>query len=92
MSKIPSQKVILPQDTHDMRTVRITKLTDDVFNGKHPNKINVGYVKEGILWQAPIVGQSCCVGSLATSVVTEVIDENTFRTMNSTYKIEDIKN
>lgn len=88
MSKIESSKVILPQDTMDIRKARIIKLTDDKFNGRHPNKINVGYEKEGILFQPPIVGQSCCVGSLCTSVVTEVIDDSTFKTLNSTYKIE----
>jgi hypothetical protein len=86
MSKI--QKVIIPQDTHEIRRARLTKISDNAFDGKHPNKINVGYVKEGIVFQEPLVGQSCCIGSLCTSEVTEVIDENNFKTLNSTYRIE----
>jgi hypothetical protein len=87
MSKSKINVVIVPQE-RVVRNARITKLEDTKFNGKHPNKINVGYVKEGILWQAPIVGQSCCVGSICTSVVTELINEGSFRTENSVYQIE----
>jgi hypothetical protein len=87
MNKLPKDAVILPQES-TLRNVRITKVTDDKFSGMHPNKINVGYEKEGLMFQAPTVGQSCCVGSLTTSVVIEVIDDNTFKTMNSTYRIE----
>lgn len=68
--------------------VRITKLKDEVFDGNHPNGIQEGYVKEGILWQAPEVGVSCRLDNFRTSVVTEIIDETIFKTRNSTYKIE----
>lgn len=88
MSKIPKTAVILPQDTRKIRNAILTKLSDDKFEGKHPNGIDKGYLKQGMVWQEPIVGQSCYVGSLCTSVVTEVIDENHFKTQNSTYHIE----
>jgi hypothetical protein len=80
---------VLPQEG-TLKQVRLTKLSDDKFADRHPNGIHKGYIKEGYLWQAPIVGQSCCVAGLVTSVVTEILDENTFRTENSTYRIEDI--
>jgi hypothetical protein len=88
MSKLEQQKIYA--DIKPAKRVRITKLKDDVFDGFHPNGIQEGYVKEGILWQAPELGVSCCVGDLYTSVVTEIIDETTFKTRNSTYKIEEI--
>lgn len=70
------------------KKARLTKISDNRFGGNHPNGINEGYTKEGIMWNDPIVGQSFYLGNLATSVVTEIIDENTFKTQNSTYKIE----
>jgi hypothetical protein len=91
MSKTKEIKVILPQEGTFTRG-RLTKLTDDKFNGKHPNKINEGFTHEGIIWQNPIEGQSCAVGGMVTSVVTEVLEQREkeirFRTMNSTYKLE----
>jgi len=68
--------------------VRLTKLSDDKFNGFHPNNIQSGYIKEGLLFNKPLIGQSCIVGSFYTSEITEIIDDNTFKTLNSTYKIE----
>jgi hypothetical protein len=87
MSKIKGTKIILPQEGTFSKG-RLTKLKDNIFNGKHPNKIYEGHTVEGIIWQEPIVGQSCVVGDLTTSVIVEVIDEGTFKTKNSTYKIE----
>ena len=29
--------------------IRLSKITDTKFDGKHPNDINVGYVKEGTI-------------------------------------------
>jgi len=66
----------------------ITKLTDDEFNGNHPNGINVGYNRFGEMYDPPTVGDCFYLGSFKTSIVTEIIDKNTFRTENSTYKIE----
>jgi hypothetical protein len=84
--KIEQQKFNV--DLKPAKKVRITKVSDDVFGGAHPNGITEGYVREGILWQAPEIGVSCMVGDFYTSVITEIVDETTFKTRNSTYKIE----
>jgi len=86
MSKINEQVVILG-DGRPIRG-RITKVSDDVFGGYHPNRINEGFVTEGYFNRKPKVGENFFVGSFYTSVVTEIIDDNTFKTRNSTYKIE----
>lgn len=65
----------------------LEKIADNKFNGNHPNKINTGRKSYGLIIQYPIIGQSCYVGDLITSVVTEILDNNTFKTINSTYKI-----
>lgn len=70
------------------RIIKIEKLSDDVFGGVHPNGINKGFISEGEEFARPKVGESYCVGGLHTSTVTEIIDENTFKTRNSTYKIK----
>lgn len=67
--------------------VRIEKISDEVFNGKHPNEINVGYISEGKLYYDLIVDDCCYVGNLRTSAVTEILSEDTFRTRNSIYKL-----
>lgn len=68
--------------------IRLIKL-DEVCNPRHANNIPVGHVVEGFLQQEPMIGQSFWVGNFwRTSTVTEVIDENTFCTKNSIYKIE----
>lgn len=74
--------------------IKLTKISDDVFNGKHPNDINEGYTKFGFLVEPPTVGErfkvrgTTLTSGLLTSIVTEIIDENTFKTENSTYRIE----
>ena len=74
--------------------VVITKLSDDVFNGNHPNMINEGYQTIGIINELPEVGKRFLLTGLYlnsylhTSVVTEIIDEKTFKTENSTYKLD----
>ena len=65
-----------------------TKLSDDKFNGNHPNNIHKGFVVRGFLYQPPSVGLPVIVGSLRTSIVTEIVDQTTFKTKNSTYKLE----
>ena len=74
------------------KKVRLVKLTDDKYNGKHPNGIYEGqerisyaqnelevgtrfYIDDGINW-------------FMTSRVTEIVDDKTFKTENSTYSIE----
>ena len=70
-----------------MGIVKITKIEDD-FKGKHPNNINKGAIIGGLMLHPPKVGESFWVNTFATSTVVEIIDENTFRTLNSVYKIE----
>lgn len=74
-----------------MRNIKITKISDDKFEGKHPNGINEGWVSEGQEEREPTVGERYHGGGLLTSTVTEIVDENTFKTLNSTYKIEVIE-
>lgn len=77
------------------KKVKITKLSDDTFNGKHPNGIYEGYTKIGIEQAPPTLGDRYYVSdpnrmfnSFSTSPVKEIIDENNFKTIYSTYKIE----
>lgn len=74
--------------------VIITKLSDDVFNGFHPNGIDKGYQKVGTIENLPIIGERFKIigegigSGLLTSCVTEIISENIFKTENSTYKLD----
>ena len=78
------------------RLVRLTKLSDDAFEGNHPNGINEGYVKEGIEKYPPEHGQryGLITGKqiwdyFSTSPVVTLPDENgVFKTQYSTYKLE----
>lgn len=73
--------------------VQLIKLSDDKFNGNHPNGIFAGHTKEieKLLFK-PVVGEKYYFGSLQTSIVTEILDDNNdeiiFKTMNSTYVIK----
>lgn len=67
--------------------VTIEKLSDDVFEGKHPNNINKGYTQKGILHTDIVVGDCVYVGSLRTSTVTEIVSNTVFKTRNSTYRL-----
>lgn len=79
-----------------MRTLtRLTKISDDVFGGNHPNGINEGFVKtfNGIPL-LPVIGERYYFGygGFSTSIVTEIISQDekgfTFKTLYSTYKVE----
>lgn len=75
-----------------MKKVRLTKLSDDHFNGNHPNGIYEGFVKEGKEVEIPTVGQRYYLNNgFSTSVVIKLIDENTIKTTYSTYKLEYIE-
>ena len=68
--------------------IRLEKLTE-LPDAKHPNNKEVGYTKEGTFIEAPKVGETFLVGmQFQTSIVNEIIDKNTFKTLNSTYKWE----
>ena len=72
--------------------VVLIKISDDKFNGNHPNGIIEGYTKVGKLINDVVIGDQILVVNntryLRTSEVTEIIDDITFKTENSTYKIE----
>lgn len=69
-----------------IRTARLIKLSDDAFGGKHPNGVNEGHCASGIT-EGPVVGERCYVGSFSTSIVTKIINEDTFKSTYSTYRI-----
>jgi endonuclease YncB( thermonuclease family) len=75
---------------YNNKRMRLTKVSDNRFSGKHPNGINVGYSKEGTFKYGPVVGERFYIGGLYTSTVTKIIDDKTFETENSTYRLEDI--
>jgi hypothetical protein len=67
--------------------IRLKKLKE-LDNATHPNNIEVGFEKEGEMISDPKLGNRFWVGnSWRTSVVTEIIDDNTFKTLNSIYQI-----
>ena len=76
--------------------VKVVKLSDDKYDGFHPNGIFRGYTVYGEIENPPIEGEALLIvkakgdahGSFHTSVITEIVDENTFKTLNSTYHIE----
>lgn len=67
----------------------LVKLKDDVFKGMHPNGIDAGYSTIGEVFQRPIVGESCIIGNLRTSMVTSIVNSDDtkiiFKTINSIY-------
>jgi len=71
--------------------VLLKKISDDVFNGNHPGGINAGYVKSGHLHEDVKIGERVRISDqtrlLTSSLVTEIINEYTFKTENSTYHI-----
>lgn len=75
---------------NDNKKYKLTKLKDEAYNGEHPYGINEGYTKEGYLYSKPVKGFCFYFNNLRTSKVTEIIDDNTFRTENSIYKIEEL--
>ena len=72
---------------------KFSKTNDDVFSGNHPGGIQEGYFRIGIFSIPPTVGNSFKILDpmtgkyLITSVVTEVIDEENFKTLNSRYNL-----
>lgn len=74
--------------------VRIKKLIE-VENPTHPNNKEVGYETVGNVFSnyfnEPKVGDRFCNGYTLTSKVTAILNKNTFRTLNSVYKWEILK-
>ncbi len=72
---------------------KIIKLSDDVFKGKHLNRIFVGYSKiiKDFKPPYPEIGWPYYFGSFHSSDVTAILSFNdegfVFKTLNSTYKV-----
>lgn len=76
------------RDLEDMPKIRLTKLKE-VDDPTHPNNIEEGYFREGLMVADPEVGKPFIVGfNFKTSIVREVMEDNKFRTLNSIYQIE----
>jgi hypothetical protein len=69
----------------------LIKISDDMFEGRHPNGINEGFKEIGGYITGPIVGERYKFNNLTTSTVTEITEQDdncvNFKTQNSTYKI-----
>lgn len=87
----------------EFKRIKLIKigLTGRIPDGLHPNGIEVGYVREGYMVEPPKVGEMFLLypynqvkldnqSNFHTSLVTEVISNAEFRTLNSLYKIETI--
>jgi hypothetical protein len=74
---------------NDFKKGKITKI-DDLGEKFHVNGINKGYQTTGYYEKIPTVGECFYIGALRTSIVQEIIDSNTFKTMNSVYKLEEL--
>lgn len=71
------------------KKVRLTKISDDYFEGNHPNNINAGYKEIGYMTREPEIGERFYVGFFSTSPVISLLDKNgIFKTTYSTYKLE----
>lgn len=79
-------------------TIRLTKLKDTKFNGEHPNHINEGYVKEGVINVEKSNEHQCFLiikGTrfFNTSQVLDIDEQEGYdlaHTLNSIYKVEPI--
>lgn len=78
--------------------IRLTKLKDTKFNNEHPNGINEGYVKEGVINVEKSNEHQCFLmikGArfFNTSQVLEIEEQEGYdlaHTVNSIYKVEPI--
>ena len=78
--------------------VKLQKISDDRFDGRHPNFIDVGHTVYGKVLEDLEVGKRFRLvdvkgdsyGYFRTSSVLEIIDDNNFKTLNSTYKITNL--
>jgi len=70
-----------------MIRITLTKL-GDCENPHHPLHIPAGHVVNGWLVDEPEIGKAFWVNAAwRTSLVTEIINKDNFKTMNSLYKI-----
>ena len=78
--------------------VKLQKISDDKFDGDHPNSINVGHTVYGKVLDDLKIGNNFMLvdvkgdsyGYFKTSFVLEIVDDNNFKTLNSTYKITNL--
>lgn len=75
------------------KKVKLSKIEAVRFSDKHPNGINVGYIKEGIALNDLEINNSFYLsgdnGMFSSSSIVEIDEVNsTFKTNNSIYKIE----
>lgn len=74
---------------------KIEKVSDDVFEGLHPNGIYEGHTVIGSVITELIIGERFEIWGtgnfLSTSPITEIVSmttgETIFKTLNSTYKL-----
>jgi hypothetical protein len=79
-------------------TIRLTKLKDNKFNNEHPNQINEGYVKEGMINVEKSNEHQCFLmikgdRFFITSQVVEIDEQEGYdlaHTVNSIYKVEPV--
>jgi len=91
--KAADNERMLKEQTEEQPFVTIEKVQHNM-EVEHPNGINEGYQRQGILIKRPTVGESVLVsrvqGYFRTSPVMEILldkeDGGEFRTSNSTYK------
>jgi hypothetical protein len=98
MSKIERDKynvdiVSFEDNTPPGTQMYILEKVFDKFDGKHPNGIDNGYTVIGTFNNPPTIGERFDIRGrhigqyLSTSPVTEIVDEFTFKTANSVYKL-----
>ena len=68
-----------------VKRIKLVKL-EELPDALYPNNIKIGYEKIGEFYDNPVVGECFYCGTLRTSAVQEIIDENTFKTFNSIYQ------
>jgi hypothetical protein len=77
------------KDNEKSKIVILTKLTDNTFDGNHPNGIYEGHIEKGIEHFPPTIGERYRVGMFfSTSPVKKINNDGTFNTIYSTYKLE----
>lgn len=74
------------------RKIKLIKLSDDHFEGNHPNGIYAGHEVVGIIVKLPTIGDRFYVGNLegfsTSPVIKKLNKDNIFKTTYSTYQIE----
>jgi hypothetical protein len=85
-------------DKYKDTVIKLTKLKDTKFDGKHPNHINEGYVKEGVINVEKSNEHQCFLiikgdRFFNTSQVMEIEEQEGYdlaHTLNSIYKVEPV--